>query len=378
MKRLPRFFVRRVVFLVWLLVSTILFVVSISVPLEALKVAEGLPFREVTYIGFIAVAVLLSQWSGLSIGVTVMVLAIYGAALAMGPELVSYNGFVLLAFAVGLIGIALGVLKRRATPRARTGVPTPNPCVVTKLMGVRIDAVRRAELLAHIVNAVEFGSGGMITNVNVHALNIAWTDPEFRSILNHSDLVFVDGFGAQLGARLSHIPIGERLTPADWIDELFDMCAQRRWSIFWLGDTEQVGIDFERELASRHPTCLLAGRHHGFFEKTGAENDVVVNAINQSGAQIVLVGMGMPLQEKWISANRRRLQAPVHLSVGGLARIYTGVIPRGPRWMTDNGLEWLFRLAMQPRHTWRRYVIGNPLFLTRLALIRMAILKTPE
>jgi N-acetylglucosaminyldiphosphoundecaprenol N-acetyl-beta-D-mannosaminyltransferase len=378
MKRLHRLFTRRAVLVTWLLVSTVLLLISIPAPLELLKTVKGLPLGAVVYIGLMTIAVVLTQWVEFSRSVAVLVLVIYSSALVTVLKLVSPNVVVPFVFAVGLIGFALGLLKGRAAPRARSAVPAPNPSVVAKLMGVRIDSVRRAELLARIVNAVEFGSGGMISNVNVHALNIAWKDPEFRSILNRSDLVFVDGFGAQLGARLSHVPIGERLTPADWIDELFAICAQRRWSIFWLGDSEQVGIDFERELVRRHPACLLAGRHHGFFEKTGAENDAVVNMLNQSGAQIVLVGMGMPLQEKWISANRHRLIAPVHLSVGGLARIYTGVIPRGPRWMTDNGLEWLYRLAMQPRHTWRRYVIGNPLFLTRLVLIRMAILKTPE
>ena len=260
----------------------------------------------------------------------------------------------------------------------RSSNPDSNQTSPAKLMGVRIDPVVRVELLARIIRAVELGAGGMICNVNVHALNLAWEDAEFRTILNRSDLVFIDGFGVQLGARWNRMRIGERLTPADWIDELFATCAQRGWSVFWLGDTEKVGADFERELARRHPNCQLAGRHHGFFEKAGPQNDAVIHRINQSAAKIVLVGMGMPLQEKWISANRHRIDSPVHLSVGGLARIYTGAIPRGPRWMTDNGLEWLYRLAMQPRHTWRRYVIGNPLFLTRLILIRLAILKSPE
>lgn len=134
-------------------------------------------------------------------------------------------------------------------------------------MGVRVDAVRRAELLARIVSAIELGSGGMISNVNVHALNITWTDAEFRSILNHSDLVFVDGFGAQLGARPGRVPIGERLTPADWIDELFDICAQRGWSIFWLGTPSKLERTLSVNLRADTPTCLLAGRHHGFLRR---------------------------------------------------------------------------------------------------------------
>ena len=76
--------------------------------------------------------------------------------------------------------------------------------------------------------------------------------------------------------------------------------------------------------------------------------------------------MSMPIQEKWIWANRERLAPPVRLALGGLARIMTGHIRRGPRWMTDHGLEWLYRLGVQPRYTWRRYLLGNPLFLLRI------------
>ena len=247
-----------------------------------------------------------------------------------------------------------------------------------KLLGIRIDVVFRADLLTHIEQAAETGNGGLITNVNVHAMNIAWRDHEFRTILNKSALVFVDGTGVKLGAKFCSVPVGDRLTPADWIDELFLVCARRQWSVFWLGDTEKIGADFERELARRHPQCVFAGRHHGFFVKTGSESDAVVNLINQSGAKILMVGMSMPIQEKWLWANRHLLRAPVLLPLGGMARIYTGATRRGPRWMTDNGMEWLFRLVVQPRDTWRRYVIGNPLFIFRIMLARVGFLRVPK
>jgi N-acetylglucosaminyldiphosphoundecaprenol N-acetyl-beta-D-mannosaminyltransferase len=246
-----------------------------------------------------------------------------------------------------------------------------------ELQGVRIHLVNRGDLLRAIARAVETGRGGIINNVNAHAMNVAYRDPEFRAILNGSDLVFVDGFGVQLAAWIAGLRVGERLTFGDWMDDLFRLCAQRRWSLFLLGDTDEVGADFARELARRHPGCRLAGRHHGFFEKTGPQNDAVVEAINASGAQILLVGMSMPIQEKWAWANKERLLPAVRLASGGFARIYTGRIQRGPRWMTQYGLEWLYRLAVQPRYTWRRYLLGNPLFLWRVLLARLHIGRRP-
>lgn len=249
------------------------------------------------------------------------------------------------------------------------GVPYP----ASMLLGVRIHVVGRVGLLDTITRAVNTGSGGLINNVNIQAMNLAYRDADFRAILNASDLCFRDGAGIWLGAAIAGVQVGERLAPADWLDDLLKLCAERDWPVFHLGDIDQVNDDFRREVARRHPKCRLVGCHHGFFQRTGPENDAVVAAINASGAKILLVGMSMPIQEKWAWANRHRLQTPVILALGGLARIYTGHIKRGPRWLTQNGLEWLYRLSVQPGYTWRRYLLGNPLFLWRVLLSRFGI-----
>jgi N-acetylglucosaminyldiphosphoundecaprenol N-acetyl-beta-D-mannosaminyltransferase len=240
------------------------------------------------------------------------------------------------------------------------------PLRAVDLMGVRVHLVDRPELMAQIIRAAETGQGGVICNVNIHAMNLAWMDREFRAILNQSDVVFVDGWGVLLGAKLAGLRLSERMTPADWMDELFEICVARGWAVFYVGGTEEVGTAFESYLARQHPRLRLAGRHHGFFPHWGPEGDEVVAMINNSGAKILLVGMGMPLQEKWIWRNRHRLSPPVKIPIGGYPLIATGLLPRGPRWMTQHGLEWLFRLCVQPRHTWRRYLVGNPLFLIRM------------
>lgn len=243
--------------------------------------------------------------------------------------------------------------------------------VSDRLLGVDYDVVDRVDLFDFIRSSANGTQPANILNVNTHAMNLAYVDEVYRGILNAADLVFVDGAGVQLGAKLLGKPVGERLTPMDWIDDLFSLCAEEKWSVFFLGDSEMMRERFISAINQRHPNCRIADSYHGFFEKDGEENDELVERINNSGARVLLIGMGMPIQEKWLWANRHRLKPLVRFSVGALNRVYTGDIARGPAWMTNNGMEWLYRLCVQPVATWRRYVLGNPLFLFRVLRSRL-------
>ncbi len=239
------------------------------------------------------------------------------------------------------------------------------------ILGVRVHSVKRSGLFESIDSAIEWlDTPYIINDLNVHGANLACKDDEFRHILNHSHLVFVDGVGIMLGAKVLGKTLGDRLTYADWMDELFERCAVNDWGLFFLGDTDETAADFRCELKRRHPKCRLVGTHHGFFRQDGAENQRVLDTIKEANPQVVLVGMSMPIQEKWVWRNREQLPKGVYLSCGGFPRIYTGNIPRGPKWMTDNGLEWLYRLIVQPK-VWRRYVLGNPLFLWRVLVQKL-------
>ncbi|CAG1010654.1 N-acetylglucosaminyldiphosphoundecaprenol N-acetyl-beta-D-mannosaminyltransferase [Burkholderiales bacterium] len=247
-----------------------------------------------------------------------------------------------------------------------------------KLLGVRIHSVGLVGVLAQIERCVQGNKGGLIANVNIHAMNLAWNDIRYRQILNTADLVFVDGAGVVLGAKIAGVTVGDRITPADWIDALLEICTRRDWPIYWLGDTEEVGEAFELRVRARHPQCPFAGRSQGFFDHYGEAGEALARRIRDSGARVLLVGMSMPLQEKWIARHLPTLGPMACLAVGGLARIYTGHIRRGPRWMTDHGLEWLYRLTMQPGYTWRRYLLGNPAFILRVLLCRLGLMRPPH
>ncbi|WP_051560107.1 WecB/TagA/CpsF family glycosyltransferase [Marinobacterium jannaschii] len=233
------------------------------------------------------------------------------------------------------------------------------------LIGIRYDVVDRKGLFSAIKYAAEHRQSRNILNVNIHAMNLAYRDAQLSEVLDKADMVFVDGTGVKLGCQLARMPVGDRMTPMDWLPELFEHCAEHQWPVFLLGDTEEMGRRFAAALKARVPDCPFAGYHHGFFSREGEENERVIEQINRSGARILLVGMSMPIQEKWIAENASRLNPSVRLATGAFHRVYSGDILRGPKWMTDNGLEWLYRLCVQPQ-TWRRYILGNPLFLWRV------------
>lgn len=233
-------------------------------------------------------------------------------------------------------------------------------------MGIPIHPVTPSRLVDIIV---EWGKGTRLRrvyNVNVHAMNLAYELPDFKRYLQHADLVFCDGFGVKLMAKLAGIDIPSRMTPPDWIDDLAREAAKRGQSFFALGDEEGVAAQFLELLCSRNPGLVAAGSHHGFFEKSGPQNQEVIETINASEATFLFVGFGMPLQERWIEENAHALRVKVVFPIGALFRWYTGYEERPPRWVTDNGLEWLARLCRHPVRLFRRYAIGNPLFLARV------------
>jgi N-acetylglucosaminyldiphosphoundecaprenol N-acetyl-beta-D-mannosaminyltransferase len=246
-------------------------------------------------------------------------------------------------------------------PRLELQLPAP-----VDLLGIPIHPIAPDELVGTLVAWGEGAAQRKVHYVNVHAMNVAERDLSFRSALRRADLVFCDGFGVKWGARLAGVHIPHRMTPPDWVDDFAAAAADARQPIFALGDEPGIAGSFLRVLQARHPRLVTAGSHHGFFLKSGTENDAVIDTINASGAGHLLVGFGMPLQERWIEENAHRLAPRVLISVGALFRWHTGAERRAPRWVTDRGLEWLIRFTRHPVRHFRRYAIGNPQFLLRV------------
>jgi N-acetylglucosaminyldiphosphoundecaprenol N-acetyl-beta-D-mannosaminyltransferase len=258
-------------------------------------------------------------------------------------------------------------LSRRHEQAAFAGAATSDAKAV-EMFGVRIDALPLADVLGSIERTVETRGRLIVTYVNVHGMNIAYTVPWFRAFLNKCDIVFCDGFGVILGAKLLGYTIPERFTPPDWIDQLAAMAANRGYTLFLIGSLPGIAEKAEQKLKTQFPHIKIVGTHHGYADKTPGhpDNEAVVQKINAAQPDILIVGFGMPLQEKWLDNNWDRIDAHVALTVGALFDYMTGEVVRAPRVFTDNGFEWLGRLVIEPRRLWKRYLIGNPLYFLRI------------
>jgi N-acetylglucosaminyldiphosphoundecaprenol N-acetyl-beta-D-mannosaminyltransferase len=245
------------------------------------------------------------------------------------------------------------------------------------LLGVFIDRLTLDSLLDTALDMARSGRQHVIMYANVHCLNMACTDLVYRRTLNLADVVYCDGTGVVWGAWLAGQHLPERMTGADWIYPLCLRCAAESVSLYLLGGRPGVAERAANRLTALYPDLSIVGTHHGYIHDSPADNMAAIEAANRARPDILLMGMGTPLQEKWIAAYRPQLKAPVVWAVGGLFDFVAGVQPRGPRWMLDHGLEWLYRLLSDPRRLWRRYLLGNPRFVVNVILQRTGIRHFP-
>jgi N-acetylglucosaminyldiphosphoundecaprenol N-acetyl-beta-D-mannosaminyltransferase len=235
------------------------------------------------------------------------------------------------------------------------------------VLGTTFHKLRVKDLINYVISQASLPQKTVVGNVNVRAMNFAYDLPWYRKFLNQSDLVFCDGFGVLLGAKCCghSLDSTHRMTCPDFIEDLAQACASTNTSIYLLAGKPGVVDQAIQKLTQIAPSLDIQG-HHGYFDKQGLENDRIIQAINQFQPDILYVGFGMPLQEQWIVDNMDRIDAKVFLPLGACLDFYTGTIDRGPKILTNMGLEWLTRLFTEPRRLWSRYMIGNPLFFYRL------------
>jgi len=234
------------------------------------------------------------------------------------------------------------------------------------VLGVPIHAVTWVELRDRVLAAIATRERTTVMYANVHVLNTAHGEPELVTALRGADIVYCDGEGVRVAARIAGESLPARMTGADFIWNLAEKLAHAGAGVYWLGGSPGTAEECMRRLAERHPGFTVAGSHHGYFAKDGEDTDRVIAAINAAAPAIVLVGMGTPVQELWVARHRDRIAAPVVWCIGATADFVASVQPRGPDLLTQHGFEWLARLISDPRRLFARYVVGNPLFFARV------------
>jgi N-acetylglucosaminyldiphosphoundecaprenol N-acetyl-beta-D-mannosaminyltransferase len=242
------------------------------------------------------------------------------------------------------------------------------------ILGIEIDSISLKELLKEVFL---FEKKSIFSHVNIHGMNIAYHDKKFRDFISKKTRNICDGAGVRLAAKLLGMDILERITYADFMWSLAEAASERNATMYFLGAQSGVADKAKARLENKYPNLSVLGVQHGYFchEKQSDENMAVVKAINDAQPDILVVGMGMPAQEYWILENFNDLNVNAIFNGGAVFDYVSGELRRAPRWMTDNGFEWLGRLIIEPLRLWRRYIIGNPLFFWRVFIHH--ILKIP-
>ncbi len=253
----------------------------------------------------------------------------------------------------------------------------PDP---VEILGVPVIPLRVAVLHEWMDARLAAGQRAEILNVNVHALNLAYRLPWLRAYLRRAPLVFCDGAGVILGARMLGRRIPERITYADWMWQLAGHAAQKGYRLYFLGALPGVAETAARTLQARFPALQVVGWRDGYFDRTPGSpaNAQVIAEINRLDVDILVLGMGMPLQERWLMENWPDLTARIGLTGGAVFDYLSGRVKRAPDWMNRHSLEWLGRLLIEPARLWQRYLLGNPLFLLRVLAQRLGVLKLPR
>ncbi|OQX65929.1 MAG: hypothetical protein B5M55_02150 [Desulfococcus sp. 4484_242] len=239
---------------------------------------------------------------------------------------------------------------------------------VVDILGIPVAAWRLEDLLKWVDDQIKnaHGAANTVMYANVHTLNLACEDPDFHRILRAADVVYCDGAGVRLGARLLNQDIPERMTGADWINDLCRLAEKEKHRLFFLGGREGIAERAVARLKARFPRLLVAGVHHGYFHHHARQQEALFSNLKAADIDILLVGMGSPMQEFWINSHISRFSMPVVWAMGAAMDFVAEAVPRAPAWMRRHHLEWLFRLKTEPRRLWRRYTVGNAMFILRV------------
>lgn len=219
-----------------------------------------------------------------------------------------------------------------------------------------------------MVHCAKINKSTKVGFVNANNLNIAYKNTALKIHYRSCDRVFADGMGVNLASKIAwpkDQAIKSNINGTDLFPILCDALEREGQGIYLLGASKGVARRVAVNLNQTNPDLKVCGYHDGYLNDE-LTNHRLIKDINRSGASVLLVAMGTPIQETWLDENGSQLRIPVKISVGGLFDFYSNRVPRAPQWFRNLGSEWIWRLAMEPKRMWKRYLLGNPLFMLRV------------
>jgi len=246
--------------------------------------------------------------------------------------------------------------------------------VKLNVLGVLVDATSYDQSVGLITKAAHNRSPLAVSALAVHGVMTGVHDSQHRYRLNHLDLVTPDGQPVRWALNLLHgTRLNDRVYGPTLTGKVLEQAAAEGISVFFYGSTDQTLNALRARLNERHPNLVIAGMASSRFRRTTPEEKLEIAAkIRESGAQIVFVGLGCPRQEVFVYEYRDLIGVPL-LAVGAAFDYHAGLVAEPPLWIQRAGLQWMYRLAQDPKRLWRRYVLLNPEYLLRLAAQRLGL-----
>lgn len=228
------------------------------------------------------------------------------------------------------------------------------------VLGVGFDSVTMDEAVDRGMAFLHGEGAHYVVTPNPEIVEVCRENPEARRAVNGADLVLPDGIGVIKGAAMLGTPLKEKTPGIEFAAHLMERMAGEGLSLYLLGAKPGVAEQAAEKLAAQYPGLVIAGTHDGYFKEDGP----IVEAIRQSGADAVFVCLGAPKQELWMAKNGPATGAHLLCGLGGSLDVFAGVVERAPKFWSDHGLEWFYRLCKEPRRIGR--MMKLPLFLVHV------------
>jgi N-acetylglucosaminyldiphosphoundecaprenol N-acetyl-beta-D-mannosaminyltransferase len=243
-----------------------------------------------------------------------------------------------------------------------------------RILGIPLAMTDYAHALEAMDEMIERREKGIVCAVAVHAVTVGYEDPEMHEALQRATLVLPDGMPVVWAANMLGENLRERVYGPELMLRYNDRCAERGHRVWLYGGRDQGSlVQLALNMRQRHPGIQIVGGYSPpFHALSPQEEDEVVQQINDARPDVLWVGIGVPKQEKWMARMRDRLEVPVMCGVGAAFDFHAGRISQAPGWMQERGLEWIYRIAQEPRRLLPRYLYYNPRFVMAFARQYMA------
>lgn len=254
-----------------------------------------------------------------------------------------------------------------------------DPVDSVNLLGIKIDPLTMSQTVDTLKFWICERQLSYICVTSVNSIIECLRHEKIWRIYNLASLVVPDGMPLVWLSRFKGQPNTERIYGPDLMLAMCEVSQTTGFRHFFYGSNPHTLTRLQNNLKQRFPKMQIAGAYAPPFRPLTAEEDEnVITMINQVNPDIVWVGLGMPKQEIWMAGQRARLTAPILIGVGAAFDFHAGTKPQAPRWMQRSGLEWFFRLITEPRRLWKRYLIGNTLFILYILAEWLGIKRFPK